>query len=98
MLPTKHYYYAVTGANAGLGLESVLSTRFTPWCTSLQRPHNMFWWRCNCHHHHQRDYIFVVCRNPVSPQQAIDSLTASNEYPTNVSFKHVPFDPSIDHL
>ena len=38
--------------------------------------------------------ICLVCRNPVSPQQAIDSLTASNEYPTNVSFTYVPFDSS----
>jgi hypothetical protein len=95
MLPTKHYYYAVTGANAGLGLESVrqlASLHDAPHCNG----------DTSCSDEDATAIIgvtiFLVCRNPVSAQQAIDSLTASNEYPTNVSFTHVPFDPSIDHL
>mmetsp|Transcript_14211 Transcript_14211/g.24154 ORF Transcript_14211/g.24154 Transcript_14211/m.24154 type:complete len:375 (+) Transcript_14211:61-1185(+) len=91
MLPTKNYYYAVTGANAGLGLESVrqlASLHDAPPCNG----------DTSCSDEDATTIIgvtiFLLCRNPVSAQQAIDSLTASNEYPTNVSFTYVPFDSS----
>jgi NAD(P)-dependent dehydrogenase (short-subunit alcohol dehydrogenase family) len=86
MQPTK--YYAVTGANAGLGLESVRQL------ASLHVHHNNNGNACSEEDAISNVTIFLLCRNPVSAQQAIDNLTSSNEYPTNVHLKYVPFDSS----
>ena len=92
MHPTKQYYYAVTGANAGLGLESVRQL------AALHAAHHTKDDQCSDEDNETTiTYvtIFLLCRNPVKAQQAIDSLTAANvECPTNVNFEYVPFDSS----
>ncbi len=91
MHPTKQYYYAVTGANAGLGLESVRQL------AALHAAHPDKDDQCSDEDNTTtiaHVTIFLLCRNPVKAQQAIDSLTAANECPTNVNFEYVPFDSS----
>jgi len=91
MQPTNQYYYALTGANAGLGLESVRQL------AALHAAHPSEGDNCS-----DKDNIttiiyvtiFLLCRNPARAQHAIASLTTAHECPTNVNFEYVPFDSS----
>jgi NAD(P)-dependent dehydrogenase (short-subunit alcohol dehydrogenase family) len=93
MHPTKRsYYYAISGANAGLGLESVhqLASLYDDETASTCNPIDKGE-SSDSATAAINTTIFMLCRNSASAQNEIESLQSA--YP-NVTFIYIPFDAS----